>query len=85
MPDQQLQAFKGYKDPLEIVDRTEMPYEERLALLQAWQADLAKTDAPEEHANALTGAIQALETGAVVQDDAPEQEPDGVGYGAKES
>ena len=81
MAETPLRPFKGYDDPLDLVDRTEIDYEERLALLQAWQSELAAAGAPDEHRDALMGAIQALEAGAALQGDEPEGVPDGHGYG----
>ncbi len=77
-------AFRGFRDPLALVDRTDLPYEERLAILQAWQAELARTEASDEAREALQGAIHALEMGAEVQNDGPEAAPEDAGYGAGE-
>ena len=74
-------AFRGFSDPLALVDRIDLPYEERLAILQEWQADLARASAPDEAREALQGAIHALEMGAEVQNDGPEDAPDESGYG----
>lgn len=79
-----LPSFRGFTDPLDLVDRTDLPYEERLAILQEWQADLARTDAPDESREALQGAIHSLEMGAEVQNDGPEGAPEDAGYGKGE-
>jgi hypothetical protein len=76
-------GFRGFRDPLEIVDRTDLAYEERLATLQDWKAALAEAGAPEEQERAVLGAIQALEMGAAVQHDEPEEAPADHGYGAE--
>lgn len=81
MAESDLRPFRGYSDPLDLVDRTEIDYAERLAILQDWQAELAALDAPDEHRKALSGAIQALETGAAVQNDGAAEVPQGHGYG----
>jgi hypothetical protein len=81
MSDAAPRSFQGYSDPLELVDRTDIAYEERLAILQEWQAELARVDAPEEERQALQGAIHALEMGAEVQNDEPEGAPRAHGYG----
>lgn len=70
-------GFKNFADPLELVDQTDISYERRLALLQEWQEELARKDAPLEHREAVTGAIQALEMGAAVQNDEPDAGPEG--------
>ncbi len=72
--------FKGYSDPLEIVDRTEMDYEERLALLQDWRAELAAQGAGAKALDAVDGAIQALEKGAEVQGDGPSEGSSETGF-----
>lgn len=76
--------FRGFRDPLEIVDRTDIDYSERLELLQAWKAELAREDAPEEERERIAGAIHALEIGAAVQDDEPAEAPKAHGYGVPE-
>ena len=81
MADADPPPFKGYTDPLDLVDRTEIDYAERLALLQAWQAEVAAAGGSDEQREALTGAIQALETGAALQGDRAEETPEGHGYG----
>ncbi len=53
----------------------------KIGILQEWQAELAQADAPDEHRKALSGAIQALETGAALQSDEAQEVPDGHGYG----
>lgn len=73
-------SFQGYDDPIDLVDHTEIPYERRLEILQAWQEELAKSGASDEQRQALLGAIHALEMGAETQDDVPEEQPDDVGY-----
>ena len=73
----QIESFKGYSDPLDVADRVDLPYEERLELLQDWQVALENADAPQEHRDEVRGAIQALEMGAEVQDDEPEAGPEG--------
>lgn len=83
MAETPLRPFKGYDDPLDLVDRTEIDYEERLALLQEWQSALAAADAPDEHRDALMGAIQALEAGVAYQGDQSDEVPDGHGYGVQ--
>ncbi len=85
MTENQFAAFRGFSHPMEVVDRTEMPYERRLAVLQDWQATLASTSATDECGKTILGAIHALEMGAEVQDDKPAGSPDGSGYGAGNS
>lgn len=75
-------SYQGYEDPIDLVDRTEIPYEERLKVLQAWQEELARSGASDEQRQHLVGAIQALEMGAEVQNDDPVGEPEGTGYAA---
>jgi len=77
-------VYNGYADPLEVVDRIDLPYEERLATLQQWQADLARRDASQTHRATLAGAIQALETGAEIQGDEPAGAPEAGGYGVQQ-
>ena len=84
MPDSSGLSFKGYENPLDLVDRTELPYEERLALLQEWQAEAARSGQPDERREAIHAAIQALEMGSEVQTDAPEEAPVHYGYGKGE-
>lgn len=72
--------FRGYDNPLDLVDRTDVDYAERLKLLQEWQAELARTGAPEEKQEEIRGAIQALEMGAAVQGDDAEEIPEGAGH-----
>lgn len=74
-------GFRGFTDPLEIVDRTDLDYEDRLAMLQQWRAELERSGASEEELAELTGAIQALEMGAAVQGDESDEIPEGRGYG----
>lgn len=81
MADAPLPSFQGFSDPLDLVDRTDMPYEKRLAILQDWQAEVS--DADDQHKAALLGAIQALEMGAAVQNDEPEGAPEDHGYAAR--
>jgi len=66
----------GYDDPLELVDQTDIPYEERLTTLQEWRARLTGADAPQVEIDAVDGAIQALEMGARVQGDESDEVPD---------
>jgi len=80
-----LPSFRGYSDPLQLVDRIDTPYEERLATLQAWQEELARDDAPQEQRDLVLGAIHALEMGAEHQGDEPAEAPDDHGYGAEGS
>lgn len=84
MADPALAPYRGHDDPLALVDRTDIDYAERLAILQDWQVALADVDAPESHRAALQGAIHALEMGAAVQDDGPDEAPDAHGYGVPE-
>jgi hypothetical protein len=70
------QGFRGFGDPLEIVDRTDIDYTERLEMLQAWKAELARAGAAEDERRQLEGAIQALEMGAEVQGDEPAEAPE---------
>jgi hypothetical protein len=72
--------FRSYGSPLELVDRTDIDYPERLKLLQAWQADLARKDAPEEEQEEIRGAIQALEMGAALQGDDADEIPEGAAH-----
>lgn len=74
-------AFRGYDNPLELVDRTELPYDDRLALLQAWKAEAAEAGEPQERQDEILAAIHALEIGAEVQNDAPDEAPEQRGYG----
>jgi hypothetical protein len=83
MANEARRGFRGFAGPLEIVDRTDLDYADRLAMLQEWKAELAQTGAPQEAQDELQGAIQALEMGAAVQDDAPEEAPEDHGYGAQ--
>lgn len=81
MANTDLPPFRGYTDPIDLVDRTEIDYSERLVLLQAWQAEVAAAGGSDEQREALTGAIQALETGAALQGDGDEEVPVSHGYG----
>lgn len=81
MPDPQFLPFMGFENPMQVVDRTDLAYEVRLAVLQEWQARLAQSGSDEDRRNAVLGAIHALEMGAEVQDDAPEDAPEHFGYG----
>ena len=58
MTENQFAAFRGFSHPMEVVDRTEMPYERRLAVLQDWQATLASTSATDERGKTILGAIR---------------------------
>lgn len=80
MPDATLRGFRGYADPLDIVDRTDVDYPERLALLQEWKAELARAGASEVEHEALQGAIDALEMGAAVQRDDADEIPAGAAH-----
>ncbi|MBP7002832.1 hypothetical protein [Amaricoccus sp.] len=73
--------FRSFRDPLEIVDRTDIDYAERLEILQAWKAELGRGDAPEAEHERIAGAIHALEMGAAVQNDEPAEAPKAHGYG----
>lgn len=77
----QSKEFSSEGDPLDLVDQTDIPYEERLKRLQEWRADLVAKGADEERVAELDAAVQALETGAEVQGDTPEGDPDGRSYG----
>jgi hypothetical protein len=85
MADPALAPFRGHDDPLALVDRTDIDYAERLALLQDWKAALARADAPEEQREALLGAIHALEMGAAVQNDEPAEALAAHGYGVPDA
>lgn len=63
------QGFQGYSDPMEVVDRTDIDYSRRLAVLQDWLADIGKAGMRDAERAAVEAAIRALETGAVVQSD----------------
>lgn len=65
-----------FRDPLEVVDRTDMAYEERLRILQDWRKRLAEEDADQPRIDEVDGAIQALEMGARLQGDQSEEIPD---------
>ena len=65
-----------FTDPLDLVDRTDLPYEQRLEMLQEWRARLTGEDAPRAEVDAIDGAIQALEMGARVQGDDSDEVPD---------
>lgn len=80
MPDATLTGFRGYDDPLDLVDRTDIDYTERLALLQDWKAELAASGASEDAEAAVQGAIDALEMGAAVQRDDAEEIPEGAAH-----
>lgn len=80
MADTTPRGFRGYSDPLDLVDRTDIDYVERLSLLQEWQAELAGSEASEEEQAAVQGAIDALETGAAIQRDDAEDIPDGAAH-----
>ncbi len=67
--------FRDFRTPLEITDRTDLTYELRLELLQNWSEHLAQSNAEEEEIEEVTAAIHALEMGAVVQGDTPEEVP----------
>lgn len=66
----------GFTDPLDLVDRIDLPYERRLEMLQEWRARLTGSDAPRAEVEAIDGAIQALEMGARVQGDESDEVPD---------
>jgi hypothetical protein len=76
-----LRAFKGFADPMQLVDRTDLPYEKRLAVLQEWKALLASESADEDQVDLVDGAIHSLEMGSEIQDDAPHGAPALSGYG----
>lgn len=59
----------GFVEPLEVVDRTDLDYGKRLAILQEWRARLVRDGAPEAELAEVDGAIQALEVGSRVQGD----------------
>ena len=65
-----------FTDPLDLVDRTDLPYEQRLEMLQEWRARLTGADAARAEIDAIDGAIQALEMGARVQGDDSDEVPD---------
>ena len=67
---------QDFTDPLDLVDRTDLPYEQRLEMLQEWRARLTGADAAKEEIDAIDGAIQALEMGARVQGDDSDEVPD---------
>ncbi|TPE52534.1 hypothetical protein [Amaricoccus solimangrovi] len=67
---------RGFTDPLEVVDHTDMPYEERLGILQEWRARLVSESAPSPDIEEIDGAIQALETGARLQGDQSDEVPE---------
>ncbi len=56
-----------FDDPLDLVDRTDIPYETRLDALQRWKAE-----SRQDVACRIQAAIEALETGAAVQSDGPD-------------
>ena len=55
--------YEGYAEPLEIVDRTDLSYEERLSLLQGWKAVIPSDTRNEWRRTEVANAIQALEIG----------------------
>lgn len=81
MPDSSVASFKGFDDPLALVDRTDLPYEQRLALLQDWRAQVARDDQGSAFLDPILAAIHALEMGAEMQDDASAETPNYFGYG----
>ena len=56
-----------FDDPLDLVDRTDIPYETRLDALQRWKAECRH-----DIADHIQAAIEALETGAALQSDGPD-------------
>lgn len=71
-----------FEDPQEIVDATDAPYEARLQALQRWRRLVVEEDGQGGEAEkAVSAAIQALETGAELEQDEPEERPPGRGYG----
>jgi len=81
MTDNLAVSYRGYENPLDLVDRTELPYDDRLALLQEWKAEAAKAGQSQERQDEILAAIHALEMGAEVQNDVPDETPDQHGYG----
>lgn len=72
--------LRSHGAPLDLVDRTDIDYAERLRLLQEWQAELARTGASEAEREEIRGAIQALEMGAAVQGDDADEVPQGAAH-----
>ncbi|WP_299134160.1 hypothetical protein [uncultured Amaricoccus sp.] len=71
-------------DALRIVDRTDVPYETRLELLQERRASLVNSGAEATEVAEIDAAIQALEMGAVTQGDESEEIPEGAGHGPED-
>lgn len=70
---------RDFHDPLEVVDRTDMAYEERLGILQDWRQRLTESKAARTEIEEVDGAIQALEMGARLQGDQSEEVPEDYG------
>lgn len=85
MAEASLKAFRGIEDPMRVVDDIDRSYEDRLAFLQAWQIELDQSEASDAEKGVLRSAINALEVGSVIQDDAPEAAPEKGGYGARDA
>ena len=73
---------REFENPLSIVHATEARYEDRLAVLQSWRARLAEEADPDPDAEeAVADAIRALEQGAALRQDQPDEAPKTWGYG----
>ncbi len=79
-----MNATTHLDDALRIVDRTDLPYETRLEMLQERRANLANSGAEAETVAQIDAAIQALEMGAVTQGDESEVIPAGSGHGPED-
>lgn len=74
-----------FRDPISIVEITDLPYDLRLRLLQRWASQIK--DDPEAHLTheRIIGATMALQSGAKLKIDRPEGSLDEHGYGVVES
>ena len=71
-----------FTEPLAIVELADLPYEVRLRLLHRWLALAAAGPDPARVRDEVLGAILALEGGAKLRIDLPEEAPPEHGYGA---
>ena len=73
-----------FEDPFNIVESREFDYETRLNMLQTWLARIANKQAVRGDREEVDRAIVALQAGAKLKIDNPEEQPNTTNYGVVE-
>ncbi|NJO37867.1 MAG: hypothetical protein HC871_09950 [Rhizobiales bacterium] len=71
---------QGFEQPDDVLERSDLTYEQKLDILQRWHADLQKASGERAGLRRVEQAIERLQVEVTFDPDKPESAPSGKGY-----